>query len=111
MRHVLPVVSVFALVAGCGSTALQGTAAWVGAPRVSPHSLSGDIRNTTSHSLSLNARSMRLLDDRGRRVSGRIQVGSESVPAHGTTSLRASWKTGKPVRIDYGEGTLALPSD
>lgn len=98
-----------AVLAGCGSSAIQGTASWVGAPRVAGHTLSGELRNTTGHSLGLDVKSMRLLDDHGRKVAARIRVGSASVAAHGTTSVRATWRSGKPVRIDYGEGTLALP--
>jgi hypothetical protein len=53
---------------------------------------------------------MRLLDADGRKVAGKIEVGKDPLPAHGSTTLRATWKSGKPVRIDYGSGTLALPS-
>jgi hypothetical protein len=70
----------------------------------------GRIHNTTSHSVSLPPKSMRLLDDRGRKVAGRIRVGRSELAAGGSTGLRATWKAGKPVRIDYGAGTLALPS-
>jgi hypothetical protein len=54
---------------------------------------------------------MRLLDDHGRKVAGRIRVSSSSLASGASTSLTARWKSGDPVRIDYGAGTLALPSD
>ena len=68
------------------------------------------IQNATSHSLRLDPKAMRLLDDRGRKVVGRVRVSGSDLPAHGTTTLSATWKSGNPVRIDYGTGTLALPS-
>jgi hypothetical protein len=53
---------------------------------------------------------MRLLDDRGNRVPGTFRVDQTKIPAGASTSVSATWKSGKPVRIDYGAGTLALPS-
>ena len=103
-------VALFVVLAGCGSTALQGTLAWQGAPRVQARSLSGTLHNTTSHSVTLDPKQMRLLDDRGRRVAARIRTGTGELAQHATTGVTATWRTGKPVRIDYGSGTLALPS-
>ena len=97
--------------AGCGGGGLSGTLAWEQPPVVSAHGLNGSIKNTTSHSLTLSAQSMRLLDDRGRKVAARIRLGRSALASGEATSLRASWKSGKPVRIDYGAGTLALRSE
>jgi hypothetical protein len=99
-----------ALLAGCGGGGLEGVLAWKTEPSVGAGRALGEVRNTTSHSLNLDTKSMRLLDDRGRKVAGRFAVGTGVLAAHSETSLRASWKSGKPVRIDYGAGTLALPS-
>lgn len=110
MRRGISVALCAVALAGCGSTGIQGTLDWRATPQVSGQSLHGVVQNTTSHSVALDPKSMRLLDDRGRKVAARIQVGSRSVPAHGSAPLSATWKSGKPVRIDYGSGTLALPS-
>jgi hypothetical protein len=112
MRRFLPTAGLVALVlAGCGSGgAIEGTLAWKSGPVVGSHSVNGSVRNTTSHSVALNPKSMRLLDAGGRKVKGRISAGSDPLPAHASTILRATWKSGKPVRIDYGSGALALPS-
>jgi hypothetical protein len=96
--------------AGCGGTGLRGTLEWSGSPSTGPQSVSGTVRNTTSHSVDLNPGAMRLLDKDGRSVAGRIEVGAQRLAAHASTRLTARWKAGKPVRIDYGAGTLALPS-
>ena len=101
---------------GCGSTGFEGTLEWAQPPSVSAHSLHGRIRNTTSHSVTIDPKTTRLLDDHGRKVPGRVEVGgaastSTTLPAKGSGGLTATWKSGKPVRIDYGAGTLALPSD
>jgi hypothetical protein len=77
---------------------------------VSAHAVNGSVRNSTGHSVALHPKAMRLLDADGRKVAGKITVGKDPLPAHGSTTLRATWKSGKPVRIDYGSGTLALPS-
>lgn len=77
---------------------------------VSGRSLHGVFRNTTSHSVSVDGHAMRLLDGRGQKVSARIRIAASSVPAHGNVAVSATWKSGKPVRIDYGSGTLALVS-
>jgi len=98
------------ILAGCGSSGLEGTLAWDGTPQRSAHAAAGQLRNTTSHSVTLVPKSMRLLDDRGRKVAGRIRVGTGELAAHQSTRLNAAWKSGDPVRIDYGSGTLALPS-
>jgi hypothetical protein len=114
MRLAASIVVVVAL-AGCGGSAIEGTLEWAQPPSLASHSLSGPIRNKTSHSVKLDATSMRLLDDRGRKLPGQIRVAgsaaSISLAAGASTDLAASWKSGKPVRIDYGSGTLALPSD
>jgi hypothetical protein len=96
--------------AGCGGSGLEGTLQWAQPPAVSGHSLRGSVQNTTSHSVSLDPKSMRLLDDHGRKVGGRIRVTNTKVAAGASTNVTATWKSGKPVRIDYGAGTLALPS-
>jgi hypothetical protein len=112
MRRFIPIAGLVALVlAGCGSgSAIQGTLGWNSDPVVGPHSVKGSVRNTTSHSVALNRQSMRLLDADGRKVKGRISAGSDPLPAHGSTTLRATWRSGNPVRIDYGTGALPLPS-
>jgi hypothetical protein len=97
--------------AGCGSSGLSGTLEWEQPPVVSAHGLNGSIQNTTSHSVSLSEKSMRLLDDRGRKVGARIRLGRSELASGEATSLRATWKGGEPVRIDYGAGTLALRSE
>jgi hypothetical protein len=98
------------LVAGCGNSGIEGSLEWKSAPAVTAHSANGSLRNTTSHSVALAPKSMRLLDADGRKVAGKISAGADPLPANGSTTLRATWKSGKPVRIDYGSGTLALPS-
>src|SRR3954454_16326502 len=102
------------VLAGCGSGGLEGTLEWKAPPRVTAHALSGSAHNTTSHSVTLNSKTMRLLDDHGRKVTGRIRVngasGSTSLDSDGTARIDAAWRSGKPVRIDYGTGALALPS-
>jgi hypothetical protein len=97
--------------AGCGGSGIEGTLRWEQPPAVSGRALSGSIQNRTSHSVSLDPKSMRLLDDHGRKVGGRIRVGRSELASGESTSLRAKWKEGNPVRIDYGAGTLALRSD
>jgi hypothetical protein len=96
--------------AGCGGGGLEGTLQWAQPPAVSGHSLNGSVQNRTSHSQTLDPRSMRLLDDHGRKIGGRIRVANSDLAAGASTSVTATWKSGKPVRIDYGAGTLALPS-
>jgi hypothetical protein len=108
MRRALTVL-VVALV-GCGGGGLKGTLQWEQPPTVSGHSVRGTVNNTTSHSQTLSPKSMRLLDDRGNRVPGTFRVDQTKIPAGASTSVSATWKSGKPVRIDYGAGTLALPS-
>jgi hypothetical protein len=98
------------VLAGCGGGGLEGTLRWAQPPSVSSRSVTGTLENATSHSVSLNPKSMRLLDDRGKKVEGRIRVGRRKLAAGDSTALRAVWKSGNPVRIDYGSGTLALPS-
>jgi hypothetical protein len=103
-------IVLLAALAGCGGSGLEGTLQWAQPPATSAHSLTGSLQNKTSHSVSLDPKSMRLLDDHGRKVGGRIRVKNSELAAGASTSLTASWKAGKPVRIDYGAGTLALPS-
>lgn len=103
------------LAAGCGSSALTGTLEWRKAPAVfsdpgGGRSIAGFIRNTTSHAVDLDVRQMRLLDADGRRVQARLELRRSHLPPGAAASLVATWKAGKPVRIDYGSGTLALPS-
>jgi hypothetical protein len=96
--------------AGCGSSGIQGTLDWAQPPAVSAHSLNGSVVNKTSHSVTLDAKSMRLLDDRGKKVGARIRVAGGKLAAGASTSVTATWKSGDPVRLDYGTGTLPLPS-
>jgi hypothetical protein len=109
MRLAALLVALAAL-AGCGNSGIEGTLEWAQEPSVSAHALVGRVGNTTSHSVTLDPKSMRLLDDRGHRVPGRIEVGVSELAANASTRLGATWKSGKPVRIDYGAGALALPS-
>ncbi|MFL5893728.1 MAG: hypothetical protein ACJ76Z_01280 [Thermoleophilaceae bacterium] len=110
MARVLAIALAAAVVGGCGGGGLQGTLAWQGQPQASSNAAGGRVRNTTSHAVDLNPKTMRLLDADGRKVAARFQVGSSRLPAHALTSLRVRWRAGKPVRIDYGQGTLAIPS-
>jgi hypothetical protein len=98
------------VLSGCGSGGLEGTLAWTSDPAIGSHSANGSIRNSTSHAVALDPKSMRLLDSDGRKVKGRIVVGDDPLAAHASTTLRATWKSGKPVRIDYGSGALPLTS-
>jgi hypothetical protein len=104
-------VTFLVILAGCGSGSFEGTLRWREDPVVHAGRVTGSVENTTSHSLSLDPKGMRLLDNRGEKVAGRIRVGRFELPSGASTSLSARWKSGKPVRIDYGAGTLALPSD
>ena len=110
-RALATVLAVLVTLAGCGNSGINGTLEWAGSPAVSAHAFRGSVHNTTSHSVSLDAKSMRLLDDRGKRVGGRIRVAMDKLASGASTSLGATWKSGKPALIDYGAGTLALPSD
>jgi hypothetical protein len=112
MRRFIPTAGlVAAVLAGCGGGGtIEGTLAWSGSPRVGPHGASGVVRNTTSHSVTLDPKAMRLLDASGRKVRGRFTVERQQVEGGGSVRLVASWRSGKPVRIDYGTGALALPS-
>ena len=105
-------VGIVALVAlaGCGGSGLEGTLQWAQPPSVSGRSVSGTVENTTSHSVRLDPKRMRLLNDDGKKVTGSIRIGQSSLGSGESTGLRATWKSGNPVRIDYGSGTLALPS-
>src|SRR5260221_2787280 len=60
MLRAVCVAPLVVLAAGCGSSGIQGTLAWEGAPAVAGHAAHGVIRNTTSHSQTLDAHSMRL---------------------------------------------------
>ena len=95
-------------VAGCGSGGLEGSLAWQSGPATRAHSAGGVVRNTTGHSVDLDPHSMRLLDADGRKVAGHFGLGATHLPAHSTTTLSVTWKSGKPVRIDYGSGALRL---
>jgi hypothetical protein len=104
-------IALVVVLAGCGGGGLEGTLEWAQPPSMSGRSLNGSIQNRTSHAVNVDSKGMRLLDDHGRKVAGRIRVnGGEKLAAGASTSLTATWKAGKPVRIDYGAGTLALPS-
>ena len=102
---------VLVALAGCGNSGIKGTLDWARSPVVSAHALRGSVHNTTSHSVTLDAKSMRLLDDRGKSVGARIRVATDKLASGASTSLTATWKSGTPARIDYGAGTLALPSE
>jgi hypothetical protein len=99
------------VLAGCGSSGIEGTLGWQGSPTIAAHRAGGVIENKTSHAVSVKPRSMRLLDARGKKVAARIRVDRSELQKGGSTRLEATWKSGVPVRIDYGSGTLALPSD
>lgn len=104
-------IALVVVLAGCGGSGIEGTLQWAQPPAVSGRSLSGSIQNMTSHTVKVDSKSMRLLDDRGRKVAGRIRLnGSDRLPSGASARLTATWKSGQPVRIDYGAGTLALPS-
>jgi hypothetical protein len=103
------VALVLALLVGCGS-GIQQTLVWKQSPAVSAHSAHGVVSNTTSRSFPLDTHAMRLLDENGRKVKGHFTISPARVPRHGTATLTATWKSGKPVRIDYGAGTLPLGS-
>jgi hypothetical protein len=97
-------------VGGCGAGGLRGSLEWQGAPTLGARSASGVVRNTTGHAVDIDAHALRLLDDQGRKVDGRFSVATPHLAAHATTRLEARWHAGKPVRIDYGAGTLRLTS-
>ena len=103
-------IVLFVALAGCGGSGIEGTLQWAQPPAVSGRSLSGTLENTTSHSVTLDSKRMRLLNDDGEKVAGRIRVGRSVLDSGGSTTVRAVWKSGNPVRIDYGSGALALPS-
>jgi hypothetical protein len=112
MHRCIPIAGLIALaLAGCGGgSAIEGTLTWNSKPVVGPHSVNGSIRNTTSHSVALDAKSMRLLNAEGRKVRGRFTIEREQVEGGASVRVTARWQSGKPVRIDYGTGALALPS-
>jgi hypothetical protein len=104
-------IAIAVLLAGCGGgSAIEGTLAWAGDPVVGAHRLSGVVRNTTSHPVTLDARVMRLLDASGRKLGGRFSVERRQVEGGRSVRVVAVWRSGKPVRIDYGTGALPLPS-
>jgi hypothetical protein len=103
-------VAFVVLLASCGNSGIEQTLQWEGSPRVDARSASGVIRNTTSHAVELRAKSMRLLDADGKKVSGRFRVQRQHVGGGGTSRLVVTWRSGDPVRIDYGAGTLPLGS-
>jgi hypothetical protein len=110
MRRAL-LLTALIVVAGCGGSGLEGVLQWEGDPNVAARALNGTIRNTTDHAVDLDAGAMRLLDADGRKIKARFRLDREEVPRGGQTRVRVTWKAGKPVRIDYGAGTLALPSE
>lgn len=109
-RGRLAATAVLVAVAGCGGSAIQGVLEWAQPPVLQGHTLTGTLRNGTSHSEQLSVSRMRLLDERGRKVRARIRVSTSSLASHATAAIRATWKSGTPVRIDYGAGTLSLRS-
>jgi hypothetical protein len=117
VRRITAIGLALATLAGCGgNSAIKQSLAWRKPPSefTSPgskkHAVAGIVKNTTSHTVDLDVRNMRLLDDEGRKVEGRIQIRVARLKPGGVTPLVVTWKTGKPVRIDYGAGTLALTS-
>jgi hypothetical protein len=96
--------------AGCGSGGLRGSLAWSGSPSLRAHSASGIVRNVSGHTVDLDPHALRLLDADGRKVAGTFSVARAHISRHETTRLTVHWRTGKPVRIDYGAGTLRLTS-
>jgi hypothetical protein len=111
VRHAIAIGAVGLVLVGCGSEGLRGSLEWSDGPSVTAHSARGVVRNTTGHTVELDARALRLLDADGRKVAGgRFSVARPSLEPHATTSLEARWRSGKPVRIDYGSGALAIPS-
>jgi hypothetical protein len=110
VRRGIAVGLVVATVAGCGSGAIRGALDWKSGPQVTAQSASGVVQNTTGHSFTLDPKAMRLLDKDGRKVAARFGVGAAELPAHASARLDVRWKSGKPVRIDYGAGTLSLNS-
>jgi hypothetical protein len=110
VRRAIGIVVLAAAVAGCGSGGLRGSLEWQAGPRLGPHSATGVVRNTTGHTFDLDPHAMRLLDDDGRKVDGHFSITQPQLAAHAATRLEVSWRTGKPVRIDYGAGTLRLTS-
>src|SRR4051794_19014328 len=88
------------VLAGCGSSGIEGTLQWEQPPTSAGRAVNGSVQNRTSHSVTLDAKAMRLLDDHGRKVAGHVRIDREQLAAGEATSLRASWKSGKPVRID-----------
>ena len=114
MRRAIGIGLLTSVLAGCGSAGLRGALEWTGVTRFSElgsvHGVSGHVRNTTSHAIDLHPAEMRLLDAGGRKVRGRISLGRMHLPPHGITRLSVRWRAGKPVRIDYGSGTLRLTS-
>ena len=110
MRRLTAILLLALVVAGCGSGGLEGSLAWQSGPAIRAHVASGVIRNTTGHSVDLDPHAMRLLDANGRKVAGHFGLGATHLPAHATTTLSVTWKSGKPVRIDYGSGALRLTS-
>src|SRR3954453_17126590 len=105
MRLVASIVVLVAL-AGCGSSAIEGTLEWAQSPSLSSHSLRGQVRNTPSHPVTVDARSMRLLDDHGRKLPGQMRVaggaGSPELAAGGGTPPPGSGKRGKTWGIGQG---------
>jgi hypothetical protein len=96
-------------IAGCGGSGLKGTLAWDGTPDRTANALRGTIVNTTSNTVTVDPKTMRLLDDDGRKVAARIRLAKTKVPPGGTTAVTATWRKGDPTRLDYGAGTLQLP--
>src|SRR3954471_21473811 len=66
MKRVAAIGLFALLLAACGS-GLEGTLAWDGDPTLGPHSLNGSLKNTTSHSVAVNPKRMRLLDADGKK--------------------------------------------
>jgi hypothetical protein len=101
------------VIAGCGGgSGLAQALTWDGAPRVQGRTVSGTVRNTTSHSVTLDPKEIRFLDPDGRSLHAKgVHVAKPKLAAGETTRLSAGW-TGKttPSRLDYGAGTLSLSS-
>jgi hypothetical protein len=110
VRRAIGIWVLVAAFAGCGSGGLRGSLEWSSGPVVHANSAGGVVRNTTGHSVDLDPHSLRLLDANGRKVAGHFSVTQTHLAKHATSALDVRWKSGKPVRIDYGAGALLLTS-
>jgi hypothetical protein len=100
------------VLAGCGGgSGLAGSLEWEGTPKLSGHTVSGTVRNTTSNTQKLDPRSFRFLTPDGRSLDAkRVHMADPTLSPGQTTRVSASWTaTMEPSRLDYGAGALRLP--